>query len=287
MLEEREILEDEKKREEDKKDIIFLERDFNLLETALEIRYSSLKLENLPIEFSTIHGIKEANVIKNFGVTDIANKKFKLKGCQCRIIEIKNRKFLELKNREIRLGLEIDLKEDGSFEIITNNYYYKLNIVKLFRRYLFNIEVLKNIFQGESFNITGKEINGILAFHNRIEVMKFDILENEFKNLEKQHKEKVLNSNNKFYSIALLNLLEENSNIINSWVNLKSNNISNIVTGDFITIERIHKLFRNEFDIKEKIKLLTPVDTREISKENFMTYRKTCCITLEKIFKIK
>lgn len=245
-----------------------------------------MKLDSLPIEFSTIKDIKKANIVKSFGVTDISNEQFNLKGCQCRIVEIRNRKFLELKNREIKLGLEIDLKDDGSFNTIINNYYYKLNIIKIFKRYIFNMEILKNIFEGNLFNITGKEINGTLSFENRIEVMKFDLLLQELQTLEKKHKEKVLCDGNRFYAIALSNLLEENSTI-NSWVNLKMKNSSDLIVGDIVNIERVHTLEGNEFDIKEKIELLNPVDEKELSEQGFIAYRKTCRITLEKVSKKK
>lgn len=256
---------------------------FKKFESALEIRYSSLKLDKLPIEFSTIRSIENQNLVKTFGVTDIKVNGAHLKDCNSRAIEINKRKYLELKNREFKLGIEIDLKEDGSFTTILNNYYYKIHTTSNIKRVLFNIKFLKDIFMGNPIEFTSKTVEGRISFENRIEIMKLDLLEKEIYNLEKIKKEKLLQDNNTLYSLALLNLME-NSNTIQSWVNFGIDNENkDIIVGDKISVERLHILNGNDFNIKETIITTTPIEPKEIKESEIVAYRKVCEVLLEKI----
>ncbi|MGL5797222.1 MAG: hypothetical protein ACRCYT_03355, partial [Cetobacterium sp.] len=139
-----------------------------MIETALEIRYSSLKLDKLPIQFSTIKDMKIQKLIKTFGITELKINEEHLKECNSRIIEINNKKYLELKNREFKLGLEINLKKDGSFDTVVNNYYYKIYKNNNIKRLIFNTKLFKDIFTGYSIELFGKLLTGKISFENRI-----------------------------------------------------------------------------------------------------------------------
>ncbi|MCQ8211121.1 hypothetical protein NON08_00860 [Cetobacterium somerae] len=254
-----------------------------ILESALEIRYSSLKLDRLPIEFSTIKDMKNQNLIKTFGVTDLKVEELHIKDCHSRIVEINRKKYLELKNREFKLGLEIDLKEDGSFNTVINNYYYKIYQCSNIKRFMFNIRFLKEIFMGHLIQLTGKLVTGKVSFENRIEIMKLDLLEKEILGLEEIKKEKLLQEENSLYSLALLNLIDKTPTL-QSWVNFRCNlDKVQLIEGDRISVERIHIIKGNDFNIREKIVTLTSVEKREIKTTEAVAYRKTCEISLEKI----
>ena len=257
--------------------------DFIILESALEIRYSSLKLDRLPIEFSTIKDTKDQKLIKTFGVTDLKVEQQHLKDCQSRIVEIKNKKYLELKNREFKLGLEINLKDDGSFDTVINNYYYKIYQHSNIKRLISNIKFLKEVFKGHLIQLEGKLVTGKISFENRIEIMKLDLLEKEILDLEEMKKEKLLLEENSLYSLSLLNLIEKTPEI-QSWVNIRCNsNKVDLIEGDRIVTERIHIIKGNDFNIKEKIVTTIPMEKREIKASEIVAYRKACEISLEKI----
>ncbi|MGL5593689.1 MAG: hypothetical protein ACRDDH_07150 [Cetobacterium sp.] len=254
-----------------------------MIESALEIRYSSLKLDRLPIEFSTIKDMKNQNLIKTFGVTDLKIDQLNLKDCHSRIVEINRRKYLEMKNREFKLGLEIDLKDDGSFNTIVNNYYYKIYQYSNVKRFMPNIKLLKEIFMGQLIEINGKLVTGKVSFENRIEVMKLDLLEKEILGLEEIKKEKLLQEENSLYSLALLNLVDKTP-ILQSWVNFRCDlDKVQLIEGDRISVERVHIIKGNDFNIRERIVTVAPVETREIKITEAVAYRKTCEISLEKI----
>ncbi|WP_297596293.1 hypothetical protein [uncultured Cetobacterium sp.] len=253
------------------------------MESALEIRYSSLKLDRLPLEFSTIKNMEDSNLIRTFGVTELKVNDLHLKECHGKILEINRKKYFEMKNREFKLGIEIELKEDGSFNPILNNYYYKVYKANNLKRFIFNIRFLKEVFVGNSVELIGKLLTGRVSFENRIELMKLDLLEKEILGLEEIHKEKLLQEENSLYSLALLNLLDKD-NIIKSWVNFRCDlNSLDIKEGDTIEVERLHILKGNDFNIKEKIVTTLPIEARELKMDRVVAYRKNCEISLEKI----
>ncbi|MDX8335613.1 hypothetical protein [Candidatus Cetobacterium colombiensis] len=276
----------EKEAKVEKRDPEVLElniEDFKLIESALEIRYSSLKLDRLPIEFSTIKDMKNQNLIKTFGITDLKINELHLKDCNSRIVEINRKKYLELKNREFKLGLEIELKDDGSFNAVVNNYYYKIYKNSNLKRFMSNIKFLKEVFVGHSIELIGKLLTGRISFENRIEIMKLDLLEKEILGLESIKKEKLLQEDNSLYSLALLNLIDKTPEL-QSWVNFRCDlDKVQFIEGDRISIERIHIVRGNDFNIREKIVTTTPIESREIKDTEVVAYRKTCEISLEKI----
>lgn len=257
--------------------------EFNLFETALEIRYTSLQLHKFPVEFSTINR-ENRKIVKSFGVTNLKLKNWNVKKCETKIFEINNKKFLEIKANEFVLGFEINLKENGSFTIINNNYYYRIKGNSSIVRYLEIIKMLKTLFAGESFEIDGKLMEGSLSFENRIEVMKFELLEKEISELDKKRLSKILMNRNTMYSVALLNLAENNSEI-DSWVNIKKKGCKDFIPGDQIVVERVHELNGVGYNLKEKIVLLDSIVEKELANNDFTAYRRRCKITLEKISK--
>lgn len=262
-----------------------MDKDFKLFETALEIRYSSLKLDKLPIKFSTFKTIVQKELIKVFGLTDLNINKIILKECASKIIKINNKNFIEFKNREFKAGFEIEIQNNGNFMLIPNNYYYEIYLKNNLKRFQANVSTLKNIFTGYPINMSGKYLKGQIRFENRIEIMKFELLEKEILNLQQIHKEKLIQNSNSLYSLALLNLLEKN-HIIKSWINFKYNLEKNLIEeGDEIFLERVHMIEGNDFDIKETIKITQTINKNDIKGFQIISYRKPCEITLEKIQK--
>ncbi len=266
------------------RELNFSEERFDLLETALEIRYSSLKLDKIPIEMTTLKEIITKTIVKSFGVTDIKIANNIIRGLQVKILKLNSEHYIEIKNREFRLGLEIDLKEDWSFTVINRNYYYKIYENINLIRFKNNVELLKNIFNGEKLSFFNEGLSGGITTENRIEIMKFELLSKEIEQLSFNKKEKLIYFQNSFYKLALLNLLETTTEF-DSWVNLSGKlEKLNVEVGDRLSIERVHVIDGNKFNIKEKIKILAPLSEQEFKDKELKAYRKTCRISLEKLY---
>ncbi|MGL6065461.1 MAG: hypothetical protein ACRC0R_00180 [Cetobacterium sp.] len=257
--------------------------DFKLVESALEIRYSSLQLDRLPIQFSTIKDMKNQNLIKTFGVTELKIDELQLKDCSSKIIEVNKKTYLELKNREFKLCLQIKLEEDGSFDTLVNNYYYKIYKSNNIKRLLVNIKILKDIFIGNPIELKSKLLTGKVSFENRIEIMKLDLLEKEVLELEKNKREKLLQEENSLYSLGLLNLIDKTP-VLQTWINFRCDyDKIEFIEGDKISFERIHIIKGNDFNIREKVVTTSPLESREFKDSEVVAYRKTAQISLEKI----
>ena len=136
---------------------------------------------------------------------------------------------------------------------------------------------------GQLIEISGKLVTGKVSFENRIEVMKLDLLEKEILGLEEIKKEKLLQEENSLYSLALLNLIDKTP-ILQSWVNFRCDlDKVQLIEGDRISVERVHIIKGNDFNIKEKIVTVAPEEKREIKINEAIVYIKTCEISLEKI----
>ena len=113
--------------------------------------------------------------------------------------------------------------------------------------------------------------------------MKLDLLEKEILGLEEIKKEKLLQEENSLYSLALLNLIDKTP-ILQSWVNFRCDlDKVQLIEGDRISVERVHIIKGNDFNIRERIVTVAPVEKREIKTAETIAYRKTCEISLEKI----
>lgn len=136
---------------------------------------------------------------------------------------------------------------------------------------------------GQLIQLSGKLVSGKVSFENRIEVMKLDLLEKEILGLEDIKKERLLQEENSLYSLALLNLIEKTPTL-QSWVNFRCDlDKVQLIEGDRISVERVHVIKGNDFNIREKIVTIAPVEIREIKTTEVVAYRKTCEISLEKI----
>lgn len=257
-----------------------------MFETDLEIRYSSLKLNKLPILYSTMRDIENWELIKKYGVTDIKIENFFLKKVQTRIIKIKEKYFFEIKGRELKLGIGINYSDDGNFTVKMGDYYYEIYVVDNYKRLLSNIKMLKEIFLGKQLKIYGTHLSGTMYFENRIEVIKGNLLQETFERLNKNENDKLLREGNSIYALALLNFLDEDKNVeLESWVNLKADSMysERFLKNEF-EIERVHEIRGEKFDLLERV-VVTGVEKLDTAKDRIVIYRQPCKIYLEKILK--
>ena len=280
----------------DPKDITILtdNDDVRLVESGLEIQYTSLHLNNFPISYSNFSNELSFNEVISVGTSTVKIGETLLNNTSLKILVYDKFKLLEIKTREFKVALSIDLLNGET--LVKNGDFYKYEIFNKIKnsRFIEVVNILKEIFSGAKIEFKFKKLVGDITFENRIEVYKFNLLQelaNSYKNIVNSfslNREKnFAEITNSFYEVFLTEAILEGKKI-DSWINFRIKNSFDIQAGDNLTFERVHKLeFRGiNFDIKEIIKVKSEVSEREFTKDNEICgYRKAVEISLEKVEK--
>ena len=280
----------------DPKDITILtdNDDVRLVESGLEIQYTSLHLNNFPISYSNFSNELSFNEVISVGTSTVKIGETLLNNTSLKILVYDKFKLLEIKTREFKVALSIDLLNGET--LVKNGDFYKYEIFNKIKnsRFAEVINIFKEIFSGAQIEFKFKKLVGNISFENRIEVYKFNLLQelaNSYKNivssLSLNREKNFTEITNSFYEVFLTEAILEGKKI-DSWINFRIKNDFDIQAGDNLTFERIHKLdFKGiNFDIKEIIKVKSEVSEREFAKDNEICgYRKAVEISLEKVEK--
>lgn len=289
-----EVISEDIKEKREPKNITISIDDSMLVESGLEIQYTSLQLNNFPISYSNFSNELSFNEVISIGTSAIKIGETLLNNTSLKILVYDKFKLLEIKTREFKVALSIDLLNGET--LVKNGDFYKYEIFNKIKnsRFAEVINIFKEIFSGAQIEFKFKKLVGNISFENRIEVYKFNLLQelaNSYKNIVSSlflNREKNFTEiTNSFYEIFLTEAILEDKKI-DSWINFRTKNNFDIHIGDNLTFERIHKLdFKGiNFDIKEIIKVKSEISEREFTKDNeICSYRKAVEISLEKIEK--
>lgn len=270
---------------------IVISADASSFESGLEIKYTSLQLRNFPIKYKNFSEKMDFDEIVNIGTTSIKIGDTIIHNAVLKILVYSKFKLLEIKTREFKLALSIELNDEQT--LVKKDDYFKYEIYDKVKTSRLNevVEIFKKIFSSEKITFKYNQLMGDISFENRLEVYKFNIISETiegYKNITKElslYKEKNINdTKDSFYSLFLLNAYLKDEKLSN-WVNFRIKNNYNILPGDILSFEKIHKLKLHgiTFDLKEHVKLVDPISTREINERNeICCYRKAVEITLEK-----
>lgn len=255
------------------------------LETALEIRYSSLKLTSFPIKISNIpEGMTFPDEL-NIGNASIKIGDEVINNCYLKVLSNESVKMFEIKHREFKLGLSVTLNDDTINSYGSVRYYEISSLIKT-SRIIKVLEMLENIFEGAPITFKVNKLYGNIIAEDRIENMRVKTALNFFNILEnakyKFQSDKLPKSENIFYLLELNAALKENKTI-ETWCNFNLNiENTDINKGDSMVMKRIHS-FDKHSAIEETITLKNPLDEQNIFKEKTAGYRKQCVIELKKI----
>ncbi|WP_391486729.1 hypothetical protein [Fusobacterium polymorphum] len=260
--------------------ITLKENDF--LETASEVKFSSMFLDYFPIKYRNFSKMFVPLKIISLGVTNVDFGFTTLDNVSIKILEFSKFKLIEFRKKEFRIAID---SEDDLFE-----YEIFKNIKNSKLRYVF--EFFINLFQGANIKFNFSDDKYELSFHNHIEHFKFITLNEFLSQYEKLvtdlrvYKYKNLSSaENSFYELDLLDRCN-NLNESSSWVNAKIKCDSDINVGDIITINRLYKIRFDNFpyDIEEVI-TTHPLTKGEIKFGVINLNRKAVKIKLNKVYK--
>lgn len=286
ILEEKENSEIEKEEEiyEPKTVTVDFTKEMGKFETALEIKYSSLKLSQFPIKVSNIpEGMTFPDIVV-IGNTDIKVGNETIKNCHLKILSNESIKLLEIKHREFKLGLSVSLNNDTIKNYGTIRVYEISSLIK-YSRMIKVLEMLEKIFSGAVISFKVNRLYGDVEAEDRIELMKIKTIQNFFKTFEnsgcKFQADKLPKCENIYYLLELYAALKENR-IIETWCNFNFNNENiKLREKDFLIVKRKYQFDKN-FVIEEKITLKAPIDKGSIFKDKAVGYRKICTIELSK-----
>lgn len=261
-------------------------------ETGLEIQFTSLNLNSFPIKDSNIS--KNSIIIDtiSLGHQDIKIGKNGLRNTQIKIYVYERFKLLEIKSREFKIAVGVYLNEDNTLYEKDGYFSYEISNNLNIKRLKAVIEILKNIFSGEIISFEIKKMKAWINTENRIQLHKFILLEKSIEQYEEncklldvEFRVENLYEIESFYSNYLLNNYLKGIKNIESWINLKLENINDIIVGDSIILEDNHIFnFKNlKLSFKEKIKLRNKIIQNDIKNEVLSCYRKTIDIEIERI----
>lgn len=259
-------------------------KDMGKFETALEIKYNSLKLSQFPIKVSNVpEGMTFPDEV-TIGNTSIKIGDEVIKNCYLKILSNESIKLLEIKNREFKLSLSVSLNDDTIKSYGSVRMYEISSLIK-YSRMLKVLELLEKVFNGAIISFNVNKLWGDIEIEDRIELMKIKTIQNFFGTLEKSgykfQVDKLPQCENIYYLLELYTALKENR-IIETWCNfnLKNENFD-LREKDFLIIKRKYSFDKN-LVIEEKITLKAPLNKESIFKDKIVGYRKPCIIELSK-----
>ena len=281
-----EVLEAEVKEEiyEPKTVTVDFTKEIGKFETALEIKYSSLKLSQFPIKISNIpEGMTFPDIVV-IGNTDIKIGNETIKNCHLKILSNESIKLLEIKHREFKLALSVSLNNDTIKNYGTIRVYEISSLIK-YSRMIKVLEMLEKIFNGAVISFKVNRLYGDIEAEDRIELMKIKTIQNFFRTFEnsgcKFQADKLPKCENIYYLLELYAALKENR-IIETWCNFNFNNENiNLKEKDSLIVKRKYPFDKN-LVIEEKITLKAPIDKGSLFKDKAVGYRKICTIELSK-----
>ncbi|MGL4402592.1 MAG: SIR2 family protein [Fusobacteriaceae bacterium] len=261
-LEEKMILEKDGK--------IVLKKGFRL-ETAPELQFNSLHLYKNPIKFNNIPETSEEKIIFKNDNPGIRLGEEQIFGIKLRMIACKMGRFLELKSREFKIKISVALNKDGSIYLEKDYLEYEIFSNLSLGRMKSVIEFFINFFSGVHLSINSDKINGELNLHNRLQMLKFQIMRESYSNynfvsdnISLAEEKKFYNSSLSYYENYLL-WSYLNGNKIETWGNLELD--SSLTVGEYgeIVLEREHKI---EFKVGNEILIerVTISDLKENSE---------------------
>lgn len=265
--------------------VLDFQKEMGKFETALEIKYSSLKLSQFPIKISNIpEGMTFPDEVV-IGNTNIKIGNDSVNNCILKILSNESIKMLEIKHREFKLRISVSLNND-TINVYGNVRYYEISSLIKYSRMLKVLEMFDNIFNGSPIFFKVNRLFGDIVVEDRIELMRVKTIEQFFSTLDKSgykfQIDKLPESDNVYYLLELNSAFKE-KRIIETWCNFNLNNeYVNLNIGDSLIIKRIYKIDKH-LSLEEKITLRNPLDKYNIFKEKTAGYRKPCVIEISQV----
>ncbi|MCJ8342664.1 MAG: hypothetical protein MJH09_07430 [Cetobacterium sp.] len=249
------------------------------IETALEMRYKSLKMEKFPLKYNNLFNGIGFNEEISLGVTDLKIENLKFRNSFCKIYKNSNLILLDIVGKEFKLGLELKKITKRDLVSTGNILYYEMEENLSRERFLEVLEFLKKLFAGEIINLKFSKFKIKLQISNPIEIMKIKLTEELFENSHL----KVEELKGSFYEVFLMTK-SEGKESLNTWVNFNLENYENY-SQENLELSRIYKMEiqGQEYNLIEKIKLEEPLTKEKVLEVQGKIRREKAIIELETV----
>lgn len=289
--ENKEVKENEKEKVLEKKEILTLiESDGIFFETAAEIRFRSMKLEENPIYYSNIDITEEGMKSMKLNANSVKIGDLPVLGTKIRLLGNDNLKFIEVKTREFRIKTSVRVARNG--EVFKDENYleyeiYNVNNVRLKQI----LELFIDLFTGKKLTFKSDNLDVSLNLSHNLHQLKFQIVKEAEKSYEDFFKgsgeeKKFYSTVLSYYQIFLLNSYVRKNNY-ESWANFTLDEKISLSEKSEIVAVRDHNIkFPNGVGVlREKIQLLEPVEIDRVLVEDGKAKLKHAKIkiTLERI----
>lgn len=258
--------------------------EFGNLDTAIDLKYSNLKINKIPINFSNIpESMKFPNELI-LGTTSIEVGNEKINNCYLTIISNEDVKILKVKHREFRFAFSVSMDENGvsSFGCARE---YKISSKIKYSRMIKVCKMFKDIFSGAEISFKLDRIYGNITVLDEIELKRIETVL-KFFDILKQAKYKFdiskLPESDNIYSLLEIYSAFLEDRVIETWCsfNLKKDKLEkeniDVNIGDSLILERKHKIFNEIFT--ERIIMDSPITDKNIFSNRIISCRKPCHI---------
>ena len=265
----------------------------NLLtfETAVEMRYKSLKIQGNPIFFTNMALPNSTTSTLKLKATEFFIGKEKIHLTKIYLSGNNQYKFLEFKTREFRLKFSVNISRTG--EIFENNKYleYEINSDLPTGRTKIILELFSKIFSGYQIKFISDNLSADINLENQNQQIKFSIMkkaQEDYFNILNRRSEikgkKFSSSSLTYYQMYLLSLVNKEPITI-TWGNLTFKTtlgLEHLLNKEF---SKIHFLnYRGTLGhLEEKIKIIEPISEKKIIVEDGEVKIRHCRIELSVI----
>ncbi len=267
---------------------ILQEAEVLYLETAAQLKLNSLALVSNPVKYSNIYlESKESSILK-LNVESLKVGQENIFGAKIRVLEYKNFKLIEIKNREFILKFGVDIFKNGL--IVPNGEYLEYEIFENLNlnRFTSVLKLLKDIFSGDEISFKSSDFTSNISLKNEKESFKFELISEFLKNYEKISciKEKRFNYvNEDYYKLYLLANLERGDSF-ETWGNftLKYDDHNKIkLPVQYIREHKFNLKGLENTTVRETITISDNLENYQLLND-FKIYRhKKLTVNLEKI----
>ncbi|MGL4534117.1 MAG: SIR2 family protein [Fusobacteriaceae bacterium] len=281
----------EVEKEVEQKEILTLvESDGIFFETAAEMRFRSMKLEENPICYSNIDVDQEVMKSLKLRANSIKIGDLIILGVKIRLFGDDNLKFLEIKTREFKIKTSVRVARNG--EVYKDGTYLEYEIYSVNNvRFKQLLDLFAEIFTGKEITFKSDNLDVKINLVHILHEQKFKIIKEAERTYEEFFKgtieeKKFYSTTLSYYQIFLLNSYIRKTNY-ESWANFVLDEKIDFVNNSGIVAIRDHKIkFPEGVGIlREKIQLLEPVEVERVLLEDGKSKLKHAKIkiTLEKI----
>lgn len=218
------------------------------LETAPELQFNSLHLYKNPIKFNNIPELLDEKILFKNDNPVIKLGDEQIFGTKLKVTSSNLGKFLELKNREFRIKLSVVVDKNRNLYLDKDYLEYEIYSSATAQRMNSIIELFISLFSGMIISLITSEVRGELNLHNRLQMLKFQIMRESHINYNFVSEKLPLNEEKKF-SLSSLTYYQNyllwsylNGNAIETWGNLEMDSPIDFGKYSGVILEREHSI---------------------------------------------